>query len=96
ISVDFPSGHHTPYTNHLTPPILPAETVRTLAAHAKIKPVRLPAEPAVNAEPGYRPSMALSEFIRWRDLTCRFPGCDAPAERCDIDRDDGVSLAMAV
>jgi hypothetical protein len=29
--------------------------------------------------------VALSEFIRWRDLTCRFPGCDAPAQRCDID-----------
>ncbi|WP_301144666.1 HNH endonuclease signature motif containing protein [Mycolicibacterium fortuitum] len=43
------------------------------------------AEPADNAEPGYRPTAALSEFIRWRDLTCRFPGCDAPAERCDID-----------
>ncbi len=38
-----------------------------------------------NSEPGYRPSVALSEFIRWRDLTCRFPGCDAPAARCDID-----------
>ncbi|KMV19018.1 hypothetical protein ACT17_09105 [Mycolicibacterium conceptionense] len=37
------------------------------------------------AEPGYRPSVALSEFIRWRDLTCRFPGCDAPVARCDID-----------
>ncbi|MGV0816245.1 HNH endonuclease, partial [Mycolicibacterium boenickei] len=37
------------------------------------------------AEPGYRPSVALSEFIRWRDLTCRFPGCDAPVQRCDID-----------
>ncbi|WP_131805780.1 HNH endonuclease signature motif containing protein, partial [Mycolicibacterium conceptionense] len=36
-------------------------------------------------EPGYRPSVALSEFIRWRDLTCRFPGCDAPVARCDID-----------
>ncbi|WP_210686604.1 HNH endonuclease signature motif containing protein [Mycolicibacterium sp. GESEQ-9] len=44
-----------------------------------------PAGPAVNAEPGYHPSVGLSEFIRWRDLTCRFPGCDAPAERCDID-----------
>ncbi|MGP4054097.1 HNH endonuclease signature motif containing protein, partial [Mycobacterium sp. 4D054] len=21
----------------------------------------------------------------WRDLTCRFPGCDAPVERCDVD-----------
>ncbi|MDG5781025.1 HNH endonuclease signature motif containing protein, partial [Mycolicibacterium fortuitum] len=43
------------------------------------------AEQADNAEPGYRPTAGLSEFIRWRDLTCRFPGCDAPAERCDID-----------
>ncbi|MGV0594482.1 HNH endonuclease signature motif containing protein [Mycolicibacterium porcinum] len=38
-----------------------------------------------DSEPGYRPSVALSEFIRWRDLTCRFPGCDAPVQRCDID-----------
>ncbi|MEW2483779.1 HNH endonuclease signature motif containing protein [Mycobacterium sp. NPDC049093] len=40
---------------------------------------------ANTGEPGYRPSVALSEFIRWRDLTCRFPGCDAPVDRCDID-----------
>ncbi|MEV0672786.1 HNH endonuclease signature motif containing protein [Mycobacterium sp. NPDC050441] len=76
--------------------ILPAESVRDLAATAKIKPVRMPTEPGEpsdptepaepeNSEPQYRPSVALSEFIRWRDLTCRFPGCDAPAERCDID-----------
>lgn len=37
------------------------------------------------AEPGYRPSAALQRFVRSRDMTCRFPGCDAPAERCDID-----------
>ncbi|WP_419538768.1 hypothetical protein [Mycolicibacterium fortuitum] len=76
-----------------------------MAADAKIKPVRMPAttsdspqaaEPAEAAEPGYRPSAGLSEFIRWRDLTCRFPGCDAPAERCDVDRDDGASLVVAV
>ncbi|TGB42303.1 HNH endonuclease signature motif containing protein [Mycolicibacterium peregrinum] len=90
--------------------ILPAESVRDLAATGKVKPVRMPAgdvaeppepgepkdpgepaeaaetaEPAAAGEPQYRPSVALSEFIRWRDLTCRFPGCDAPAERCDID-----------
>jgi hypothetical protein len=23
--------------------------------------------------------------VKWRDLTCRFPGCDAPAQVCDID-----------
>ncbi|QHP86578.1 HNH endonuclease [Mycolicibacterium monacense DSM 44395] len=36
-------------------------------------------------EPHYRPSAALQDFVRCRDLTCRFPGCDAPATRCDID-----------
>ncbi|WP_234792969.1 DUF222 domain-containing protein, partial [Mycolicibacterium fortuitum] len=66
--------------------ILPAESVRNVAAHAKIKPVRLPGDTAdagpcgeskpghsgdspeaagqaVNAEPGYRPSAALSESL---------------------------------
>ena len=68
--------------------ILPAESVRDLAAEATIKPVHVPTGPGDPDEPaasGYRPSVALSEFIYWRDLTCRFPGCDAPAERCDID-----------
>ncbi|WP_457920709.1 DUF222 domain-containing protein, partial [Mycolicibacterium neworleansense] len=67
--------------------ILPAHSVRALAATARLKPVRIPAVPTVpeGAEPGYRPSVALSEFIRFRDLTCRFPGCDAPVQRCDID-----------
>ncbi|QRY45450.1 HNH endonuclease [Mycolicibacterium boenickei] len=103
--------------------ILPAQSVRDLAAMAKLKPLHVPSEPGTPAdipeppqpsavergkaadtsdpsepseaadtstasdasEPGYRPSVALSEFIRWRDLTCRFPGCDAPAARCDID-----------
>ncbi|WP_396902190.1 HNH endonuclease signature motif containing protein, partial [Mycolicibacterium sp.] len=91
--VDFPSGHHTPYTNHLTPPIkpvrLPGDTAdagpcgESKPGHSGDSPEA--AGQADNAEPGYRPSAALSEFIRWRDLTCRFPGCDAPAERCDID-----------
>ncbi len=37
------------------------------------------------AGPGYRPSAKLARFVRARDLTCRFPGCTAPAEFCDID-----------
>ena len=62
--------------------ILPAESVRDLATSAKLKPLTVPnGEP----EPGYRPSAASAEFVRWRDLTCRFPGCDAPAQVCDID-----------
>jgi hypothetical protein len=36
-------------------------------------------------DPGYRPSAKNAEFIRWRDLTCRWPGCDRPVHRCDID-----------
>jgi hypothetical protein len=36
-------------------------------------------------EPGYVPSKKLAEFVRCRDLTCRWPGCDRPAFDCDID-----------
>lgn len=61
---------------------LPVALLREVAAHAKVKPLAIP--PAV-AESGYRPSAALAEFVRFRDLICRFPGCDAPAEACDID-----------
>lgn len=41
--------------------------------------------PAAAPETRYRPSAQLARFIRGRDLTCRFPGCTAPAEYCDID-----------
>ena len=37
------------------------------------------------AEAGYRPSRALAEFVRARDLTCRAPGCDRPATICELD-----------
>ena len=49
---------------------------------AKIRPLR---RPPATAESGYRPSAALAEFIRMRDMTCRFPNCTVPAEFCDID-----------
>ncbi len=62
--------------------ILPAESVREVAKSAKLQRVVMPNDAP---EPGYRPSAALADFIRWRDLTCRWPGCDKPAERCDID-----------
>jgi hypothetical protein len=62
--------------------ILPAESVRELARTGKLKPLTVPTGPA---EEGYRPSAASAEFVRWRDLTCRFPGCDAPVEVCDVD-----------
>jgi hypothetical protein len=33
----------------------------------------------------YVPSRKLADFVRCRDMTCRFPGCDEPAYRCDVD-----------
>ncbi|OBA86095.1 hypothetical protein A5662_03425 [Mycobacteriaceae bacterium 1482268.1] len=63
--------------------ILPAESVRDLAtAGAECKAVKAPSD---EPDGGYRPSATHAAFVRWRDLTCRFPGCDAPAEVCDID-----------
>ncbi|MEZ0383776.1 DUF222 domain-containing protein [Mycobacterium sp. pW045] len=50
---------------------------------ATVKPLRHPAD--LPAEPHYRPSTALAAFVRARDLTCRFPGCDRPVTYCDID-----------
>ncbi|MEZ0384674.1 DUF222 domain-containing protein [Mycobacterium sp. pW045] len=54
-----------------------------IAGGAAVRPLRQPTE--APAQPGYRPSAALAAFIRARDMTCRFPGCDRPATHCDID-----------
>ena len=53
-----------------------------IASGATVRHLR---RPATEPEPGYRPSTALEEFVRIRDMTCRFPHCDTPAEFCDID-----------
>jgi hypothetical protein len=64
--------------------ILPAPLLAATLEHATIRPVRHPGIDAP-AEPRYRPTAALAQFVRCRDLTCRWPGCDTPADRCDID-----------
>ncbi len=62
------------------PASMVAELIR---AGATVRPVQHPAD--APPEAGYRPSAALARFIRCRDMTCRFPGCDHPAEYADID-----------
>ena len=63
----------------VVPTPLLAELIRS---GARVRRVRQPDDAP---EPQYRPSTALDEFVRMRDLTCRFPNCDQPAELCDID-----------
>ena len=60
-----------------------AEHIREMLPQADIRPV--PGVADLGAERGYRPSRKLTEFIGCRDLTCRWPGCSAPVERCDTD-----------
>ena len=62
--------------------VLPAESVREAAKTANVTPVR---RPSAEPETGYRPATGLADFLRWRDLTCRWPGCDTPVQRCDLD-----------
>ncbi|WP_027019005.1 HNH endonuclease signature motif containing protein [Corynebacterium sputi] len=40
---------------------------------------------ADSATEGYRPTAAQTAFVVGRDGTCMFPGCDIPANRCQLD-----------
>lgn len=63
--------------------VMPAVALRgAIAGGAKVTPLWLPGP---DPEPNYRPSAKLAQFVRLRDMFCRFPGCDVPADRCDID-----------
>jgi hypothetical protein len=64
-------------------PFLPGALARRFALTAKVRTVCHPGD--APPEPRYTPSRRLAEFVRCRDLTCRFPGCSEPADRTDID-----------
>ncbi|MFN8072278.1 MAG: HNH endonuclease signature motif containing protein [Mycobacterium sp.] len=63
--------------------VVPPAMLREVAKRARLRP--LTPSSLLCAESRYRPSEKLADFIRARDLTCRFPGCDKAAEFCDID-----------
>jgi hypothetical protein len=64
-------------------PFLPGALARRFALTAKIRKVTHPGN--APPEPRYTPSTSLAEFVRCRDLTCRFPGCAHPATETDLD-----------
>ena len=61
---------------------VPAPLLRELAGTAKLKPYRCRRR---SPSRGIGPRPRWPSSSRCRDLTCRFPGCDAPAEVCEID-----------
>ena len=63
--------------------VISPELLAELKAMARQRPLIVPVDAPSDA--GYHPSRALADFVRARDLTCRAPGCDKPATRCDID-----------
>ena len=64
--------------------IMPAPLLAAkVATTATIRPLVHPGD--APPEPRYTPSRQLADFVRCRDLTCRFPGCDEPAYHCDLD-----------
>ncbi|WP_041781754.1 HNH endonuclease signature motif containing protein [Mycolicibacterium chubuense] len=63
--------------------VMPPALLGALVEGARLRYVRHPGDSP--AEERYTPSTALAEFIRCRDLTCRFPFCDKPATDADID-----------
>ena len=64
--------------------VIDADHVRELADTATIRPVECP-DVTEDEALRYQPSTALERWIRNRDLTCRFPGCDRRAWFCDVD-----------
>jgi hypothetical protein len=64
--------------------IIPAPLLAAkVAAGATLRMVIHPGD--APPQPRRRPSAQLARFVRCRDMTCRFPGCDEPADVCDVD-----------
>ncbi|WBS09508.1 DUF222 domain-containing protein [Mycolicibacterium neoaurum] len=64
--------------------IIPAHLLADLiAGGAKVRPLSSATD--LGSEPRYRPSAKLAAYVRMTAMTCCFPGCGKPAQRCDLD-----------
>ncbi|MDT7731238.1 MAG: hypothetical protein QOK45_1491 [Mycobacterium sp.] len=63
--------------------VMPAPLLAATLERATVRAIVHPGDGPPEAQ--YRPSRALADFVRCRDLTCRWPGCDKPAYDCDLD-----------
>ncbi len=80
---------------------IPAHLARDLAAQAGAVWRRIVTDPLSGAvldvgRTSYRPPVALVDFVRARDVTCRNPRCRTSAAACELDhvvewQDDGVT-----
>ena len=53
--------------------------------------VRITDRPPGSDPNKYTPSAALDRYVRLRDRTCQFPGCNRPAEFTDLDHRDAFA-----
>lgn len=63
--------------------ILPTAMLKEMLSRSTVREIVHPGDAPPESQ--YRPSTSLSRFVRCRDLTCRWPGCDKPADVCDLD-----------
>lgn len=66
-----------------------ADSARALAGQSKVW-YRMLTDPKTGApialdRTKYRPTKAMKRYLRYRDGTCRFPGCNRAATHCDLD-----------
>jgi len=64
--------------------VLPTALLGGILDRATIREVRHPGADSP-PDPRYTPTLSMADFVRCRDLTCRFPRCDKPAQFCDLD-----------